>query len=289
MTAALPPALSGTRHALQVDGLTVNYYVDGPPGRPLLLVHSINAAASAYEVKPVYDRYRGERPVYALELPGYGFSDRPDAPYTPRLMTDAVLAMLDEIARQHDTAPDTMALSLSSEFAARAAVERPRGLHSLALVSPTGLSRRSPPGDMPGVLAFVRFPLWNRALFRLLTTHASIRYFLRRTWGSRDIDDGLAAYDWATARQPGARHAPYYFLSGFLFSRDAFDLYRRLDLPTWVSHGTRGDFVDYSRADALRDRPTVRITVFEGGALPHFEQPQAFLAAYDAFLRDLAP
>jgi len=287
MATTLAPALSGSRHTLTVNGRAVNYYVDGPPGRPMLLVHSINAAASAYEVKPLYDRYRGERPVYALELPGYGFSDRPDAPYTPRLMTDAVLAMLDEIARRHDEAPDLLALSLSSEFAARAAVERPRALRSLALVSPTGLSRRPPPNGMPGVLAFVRFPLWNRALFRLLTTQASIRYFLRRTWGSRDIDEGLAAYDWTTARQPGARHAPYYFVSGFLFSRDAFDLYRALDLPTWVSHGTRGDFVDYSRAEQLRDRPNLRLTVFDGGALPHFEQPQAFLAAYDSFLHDI--
>lgn len=285
MTAILPPAVAGTRHALSVGGRAISFYADGPAtGRPLLLVHSVNAAGSAYEVKPIYDRYRTVRPVYALELPGFGFSDRPDAPYTPRVMTDALLAILDEIGRRHATTPDVLALSLSSEFAARAAVERPGGMHSLALVSPTGFSRRRTPDGSPRVLAVLRFPLWNRAVFRLLTTRASIRYFLRRTWGSRDIDEGLADYDWLTARQPGARHVAYHFVSGFLFTPDIFELYQRLDLPVWLAHGTRGDFVDYGRAEEMRGRPNWRLAVFEGGALPHFERRDAFLEAYDAFL-----
>ena len=285
MTAILTPAVSGTRQTLSVDGRVVSFYADGPAdGRPLLLVHSVNAAGSAYEVKPIYERYCSARPVYALELPGFGFSDRPDAPYSWRGMTDALLAMLGEIARRHATTPDVLTLSLSSEFAARAAVERPGAMHSLALVSPTGFSRRRFPGASPRVLAFLRFPLWNRAVFRLLTTRASIRYFLRRTWGSRDIDEALADYDWLTARQPGARHVAYHFVSGYLFSPDIFDFYQRLELPVWLAHGTRGDFVDYAKAEQMRGRPNWRLTVLETGALPHFERREEFLRGYDAFL-----
>ena len=45
------------------------YYAAGPAeGTPLLLVHSINAAASAYEVKPLFEHYAAIRPVYAIEL-----------------------------------------------------------------------------------------------------------------------------------------------------------------------------------------------------------------------------
>ena len=287
MTVQLPPAVSGTRHALQVDGRGVSYYTDGASGRPLLLVHSVNAAGSAYEVKPIYEHYRAHRPVFALELPGFGFSDRSDAVYTPRVMTDAVLAMLAEIDAHHDAKPDMLALSLSSEFAARAALEKPGAMRSLALVSPTGFGRRMPAAQ-PGLLAFLRFPLWNRALFRLLTTRASIRYFLRRTWGSPDIDDGLADYDFATARQPGARHAPYYFVSGFLFSPEILDLYERLTLPAWLVHGTRGDFADYGKASRVDAKPNWRRTILPTGALPHFERPAEFLEAYDAFLASLA-
>ncbi|MCX7891303.1 MAG: alpha/beta hydrolase [Burkholderiales bacterium] len=274
----------------------MSYYTDAPRGqpaaRPLLLVHSVNAAASAYEVRPVYEHYRATRPVYAPDLPGFGFSDRSDREYTPRLMTDAVHAVREEITRAHGPGPvDALAVSLGCEFLARAAVETPAGFASLALVSPTGFDggapRLGPEGShrgMPWLRAAFTFPLWSEAFFRALTSRASIRFFLAKTWGSAAIDAGLAEYDWLTARQPGARHAPYFFVSGFLFSNDSGRVYRSLAQPVWMSHGVRGDFTDYRGKRAFEERPNWRFTVFDTGALPHFEAPRAFLAAYDAFL-----
>lgn len=293
---ALPPAVSGERRNLHAGARRLSYYVDGPgpdkDTRPLLLIHSINAAGSAYEVKPLYEHYSGSRTVYALELPGFGFSDRGDEPYSPRVMTDAVHAMAGEIGRLHPgIAIDALALSLSSEFLARAALEAPQPFRSLALISPTGFSRRGPrygpPGSTrgrPSLLRFLRFPLWSRAIYRLLTSRSSIRYFLRRTWGSTSIDEGLAEYDFATARQPGARHAPYRFVSGFLFSGDIGRVYEGLKLPTWLVHGVRGDFVDYSNATLFDGKPNWSQKVFPTGALPHFEMKAEFIEAYDSFI-----
>src|SRR5215475_363730 len=63
---------------------TISYYVDRKKsGRPLVLVHSIDVAASAYEMRPLFDHYHTERPVFALDLPGYGFSERSNRVYTP--------------------------------------------------------------------------------------------------------------------------------------------------------------------------------------------------------------
>src|SRR5687767_1303581 len=74
----------------------LSYYADRTAsGRPLVLIHSINAAASAYEVNPLYLYYRSKRPVYALDLPGFGFSDRSDRTYSSRLYTDAILDLLE--------------------------------------------------------------------------------------------------------------------------------------------------------------------------------------------------
>lgn len=284
---SLPPAVSGSRRSTSVDGRQVSYYADEGAGAaeatPLLLVHSVNAAGSVYEMRPLWEHYCGRRPVYALDLPGFGLSERRDASYTPRLMTDAVLAVLREMQARHGRPADLLALSLGCEFAARAAVERPALLRTLGLISPTGFSRRTP-SSSPKVLSFVRFPLWDRGLFRLLTSPASIRFFLRKTWGSADIDEGLVQYDIATTRQPGARFAPYHFVSGFLFSPQILEIYRSLDLPVWFVHGVRGDFVDYSRKTAVEGRPNWQIDVMQTGALPHFEQLDAFCAAYDRFV-----
>ena len=137
---------------------------------------------------------------------------------------------------------------------------------------------------MPWLHALFETPLWSEGFFRLLTSRAGIRYFLNKTWGSREIDEGLLEYDYLTTHQPGAQHAPYYFVSGFLFSENIIRIYHSLTLPVWMSHGVRGDFVDYSNKTQVEGRANWTIQVFPTGAMPHFEAKAEFIAAYDAFL-----
>ena len=291
MTTALPAAVSGDRHEFASPAGRLSFYVAGS-GAPLLLVHSVNAAASAAEIRPLHEHYRATRTVFSLDLPGYGFSDRSDRDYTPRLMTDALHAVVEQIRMRCGNGPvDALACSLSCEFLARAAVEQPAAFRSLALVSPTGFSgtrpRRGAPGTTlakPWLLAALRGPGWGGALFRALTRPGVIRYFLRRTWGSRAIDEELWHYDVLTTRCPGAEHAPLHFLSGSLFSADISNIYEQLALPVWMSHGVRGDFTDYRGKSRVETRPNWRCTVFETGAMPFFEVEAKFSATYNAFL-----
>ncbi len=292
----LPPAVPGERIALDGAAGPVTLYAAGPPVAgvpPMLLVHSVNAAASAYEIRPVYEHFATRRRVYAPDLPGFGLSDRSDRIYTPRLMTDAIHDALDAIEARHGPVPvDVLGLSLGCEFVARAVVERPERFRSVALASPTSFGRRAPrrgpPGShlgMPWLHKVFTQPLWSEQFFRALTHPKSVRFFLRKTFGSKVVDQGLWEYDWLTTRQPGARHAPFYFVSGFLFARDANALYESIDKPVWMSHGTVGDFTDYAWKSHMADRPNWRFTVYEGcGALPWFQARERFLADFGDFL-----
>ena len=296
----LPPPVTGQRYDVGTAAGRVTYYASTPnvPSSlpPLLLIHSINAAGSAYEVKPLYEHYRQSRDVYAIEMPGFGHSERSKREYTPRLMTNAICAVVEEIRKAHGNVPiDALALSLSCEFLARAVTEMPGAFRTAALISPTGFSSRQRDSDwrggtrgMPWLHAFFSFPLWSRAFFAALTSPSIIRYFLRKTWGSKNIDEGLAQYDYLTTHQPGAEHAPYYFVSGFLFSRDAMALYQSMTLPVWMAHGVRGDFVDYKNKRNVEGRANWSIDVFQTGAMPHFEIPGPFVDHYDSFLAKAA-
>lgn len=288
----LPAAVSGERREIVRRAGRLSYYVAGD-GAPLLLVHSINAAASAYEVRPIHEHMLASRRVYSVDLPGFGHSDRSDRPYDVPLYVAAVADMLDEILADAGPAPvDVLALSLASEFAARVAAARPDRFRTLALVTPTGFDRRSdslrgPAGatrEVPGLYRLFTFPVWSRGFYGLLTSRASIRYFLQRTYGSKDIDEGMLDYDWLTTHQPGARHAPYAFVSGRLFSRDIRTVYEQLALPVWVPHGTRGDFRDFSGAAWAQARENWTFQPYDSGALPHFECTRQFLADYGIFL-----
>ena len=294
MTPELPAALSGERHAFNSPAGGLSVYVAGN-GPPLLLIHSINAAASAAEMRPLHTHYSASRTVFSVDLPGYGFSDRSDRVYTPRLMTDAVHAVVEQIHARFGPAPiDALAVSLACEYLARAAAEAPDNYRSLSLVSPTGFRGHKPwrgaagsTRGVPWLYKALRGPGagWGGAVFRGLTRPGVIRYFLRRTWGSKQIDETLWAYDVLTTRAPGAEHAPLYFLSANLFSADIHTVYEKLDMPVWMSHGVRGDFTDYRGKTIVEGRPNWRLSVFPSGALPYFEMPYDFCTAYDQFIQ----
>ncbi len=287
----LSPALPGEYREIEGRAGRLGFYVAGE-GEPLLLIHSINAAASAYEMRPIAERIRGRR-VFTPDLPGFGRSDRSNRPYSIRLYTDAIHDMLDLVARETGAgAIDAVALSLSSEFLARAAVERPDAFRSLAMVTPTGFEkgahrRRGASGssrEIPGLYKAATVPLWRHGLFNLLVSRRSIRYFLKRTFGSDHVPEDMVAYDYETAHQPGAENAPYAFLSGRLFSGDVRTLYEALSLPVCVLHGTKGDFKDFSESDWAKTRANWSFHFFDTGAMVHFEQPDAFMRVLDGFL-----
>jgi pimeloyl-ACP methyl ester carboxylesterase len=302
---SLPPALRAQVHTLAGPTGALALYAAAPQpaagaaegAPPVLLVHSVNAAASAAEVRPVFDELGRERPVYALDLPGYGLSERRAQAYTLRQMTDAVTAAARWVQARHGGAPlHVIGVSLASEFVARSSVEQAGLYASLALVSPTGLRGGQVLAGPPGSTRFVRAvdrllrgPGWGAWLFRQLTRPGVIRYFLRRTWGRREIDEALWAYCCLTTRQPGAEHAPLSFLSAGLFAADIHRVYGRIDVPVLVVHGTRGDFTDYRALPTVSAGHGWRVHVMrDAGALPYFERPDEFMAAYRAFIAPCA-
>ena len=275
---------------------SISIYSAGPQGEasglpPLLLIHSINAAASAAEVEPLFTHYRQQRPVYAIELPGFGFSDRSDRSYTPRLMTDALHAALAIIQSENGgKVADVLAVSLSSEFAARAKYEAPHSIRRLALVSPTGFRgkklRYGPAGGtlgLPWLYRLLTLDFWRQGIFNSLTRPSVIRYFLKGAWGTENIDETFWRYCLLTSRQPGAANAPFYFVSAFLFSTDINHLYESLDGPVWVSMATRGDFTDYRGRHTVEDKTNWQFHTVEGGALPFFENLSSFTKKLDPF------
>lgn len=273
------------------DGRFLTAYADrSGAGKPLVLVHSINAAASAYELRPIFEHYRGKRPVYALDLPGFGLSERADRVYSPLVYRDAVLDLL----RQQVGEPaDVVALSLGSEFAALAALEAPDLIQSLTLISPSGFNRREDKGSSQGArengtssffYRLLSFPLWSQAFYDLLATRRSIRWFLEKSFTGAP-DEGLVQYDTTTAHQPGARYAPLYFVSGQLFTPDIREaVYERLNLPVLVLY----DQDAYTRFDLLPQTlarnplwRAVRIVPTRG--LPQFERMTDVAEALDSF------
>lgn len=284
----LPLALDAQRHLFTGRGAgLLNYYVDDSgEGRPLVLVHSINAGSSSYEMRPLFEQYRGQRPVYALDLPGFGFSERSDRHYSPAMYAAAVRDLLEQIV---EMPADVVALSLGSEFAARAALEAPGLFHSLALLSPTGLGKAkeaNADGQAGNTTAYqlMAAPLWSQAFYDLLVTRPILHYFLQKSFHG-PVDQGLENYAYLTTHQPGARFAPLYFVSGRLFTPQVRkQVYAKVAVPALVIYDEDAYTSFTELPDLLLDHPNwnaVRVTPTRG--LPHFEQPETTTRVLDNF------
>jgi len=267
----------------------------GAATSPLLLIHSVNASPSVIEMRAPFQLQSQRRTVVALDLPGFGASDRSPGRYTPDRMVRAVQDTLIWMRQHIAPAPaDVMALSLGCEFATLAALAEPGSMRSLALVSPTGMERRRTGENHEGgrtresrlVTAVLHWPGVGRGLYAALTSQPSMRWFLARSWGTRHFDPALLEAGHANARVPGALHAPLDFLSGALFTRGIVERYAQLALPVLVAHGQRGSFTDFEAYGHVAAHAPAQWQrrVFATGSMPHLERAADFDAAYQSWL-----
>ena len=289
MTAAL------TGELRDYDGVAgkLGYYVSGPTRKnqmvtgsrqqaPMLFIHSINAAPSGYEMKPLYEHYANERTVYSLDLPGFGFSERTDRQYSPQLYRDAIN---DFIAKELKGGPvDVVTMSLSSEFVALAAQSKPGYFRTLSFISPTGMGYSDPQvKPNPMLLSLLLNPQWSRLLFDLVTSRPSIRFFtgISRSGG---YDRGFSNYAYITSHQKNAQFAPYYFVAGMLFTRRIFDIYASLKQHVLVAYGQSAT-TSLNRLVELSDKPNWHIAEFAGARdLVQFDDTNGLVSEIDRLL-----
>ncbi len=286
-----PPFDAGLEFVDGGDGTFIATHVSAPTGdptaTPVLLVHGVNAAASSAEMHPLFERFSSERPVTAMDLPGFGHSDRSARAYTPELMAEAVSQVLESSSQPMHV----VALSLASEFVVRAAANNPDLVRSITMISPTGMGRRSRKEEVSTSSweSLLKVPLVGQALFDLLVTRKSIDYFLSKSFaGAVDIELAKTAVE--SGRQPDARHAPIAFLTGRLFTPEAMTrLYQPLTVPTLVVYDEDAytDFADLPSfvAAASSDRRVARIPGTKG--LPHFDEPALTADALSHFWKEV--
>ncbi|WP_418281463.1 alpha/beta fold hydrolase [Halorubrum sp. DTA98] len=268
----LESPLTGDQRTFRWRGIDVAYTEGGDPDDPdLVLLHGINAAGSSGEWREVFGDLTADYHVVAPDLPGYGRSDRPPVRYSAALYEDFVrdfLAAFDD--------PAVVASSLSAAYAAAADdVE----LSGFVGVCPTTTAGPSPP--KPWLLELLRSPLVGTALFNLIASKPSIRYFNadHGYYDPNSATDDWIDYEWRTSHVENARFAPASFVSGYLNSDlDLAAALADLDVPPTIVWGREADVSPLSDGRELADASDARLVVFDRARLlPHVEHPNRFL------------
>jgi len=269
----LEPALDGTHHTFRWRGIDVAYTEAGDPTDPTLVcLHGVNAAGSSGEFRAVFDDLTTDHHVVAVDLPGFGCSDRPPLRYSSALYEDFLATFLADFDD-----PTVIASGLTGAYAASVADEG--GLvDRLVLVCPTAVAGPEPPRTW--LRELLRAPLVGEALFYLLTARPSIRYFNadHGYYDPRKVDDEWIDYEWRTAHQPNARFAPASFVAGFLNAdvdlADAIARCRDAGVETTLVWGRESSVTPLADGRRLAEAADCRLVVVDDAKLlPHVEFP----------------
>jgi pimeloyl-ACP methyl ester carboxylesterase len=129
------------------DSLVALAFVDSDPGGngpgrgepPIVFIHGLSSYMGFWEHQlPEFAR---SRRVLALDLPGYGASGRPDAPYTPPWYAEVVSHWLAALSVEEAV---IVGHSMGGQVALTLALTHPDQVDRLVLAAPAGLERFSP-------------------------------------------------------------------------------------------------------------------------------------------------
>lgn len=276
-------ALGGEAHFFQWKHGRVFYKAAGleHSGSPLLFIHGVGAGASSFMWRKNFDELAKDFRVYAFDLLGFGFSDKPaSAPYSADLYVELISDFIREVSGYPS---NVIASSLGAAYAIRVADEHPELINAMVLNGPTGsdtLNRR--PG-MAGAAFYglLQSPVLGTSFYNVMASERSIRDYARDNlfYDHRRVTDRLVTNLYATSHQQGAQHAIAAFLSGYLNTdtRSPFSRLRQRMVLVW---GKQDTATPVERGISLAQlNPLARLEMFDYcRMMPEQEHPEKFNA-----------
>src|ERR1700730_6089938 len=250
-------------------------------GPPLLFVHGIGAGASSFMWRKNFDALARDFSVYALDLLGFGFSDKPgSAPYSADLYVELITDFIREVTNYP---VNVIASSLGAAFAVRVADEHPELICNLILNAPAGVDglRNKPALAGAAFYGLLQSPVLGTSFYNVMASERSIRDYGRKQvfYDHRRVTDRLVAHLYPTSHQAGAQHAIAAFLSGYL-NTDMRPAFGRLTQPSILVWGKQDMTTPIENATALLQlNPHTRLEVFDYcRMMPEQEHPEKFNA-----------
>lgn len=252
-------------------------------GDPLLLVHHPHPGGSAWEWRNIFPELANHHTVYALDLLGFGLSDRPNVGYGGAMYADLVHDFLQDVV-----GVPTMAVGsvLGASYVVNAAVRRPELISGLVLSNPTGTLMHQSASAEGATWATLHTPVLGASLYNALMTRANIERVLTEQYyyDPQMVSAGLVRYIYTAAHQPGSQFAAASYLSGRLDlpMRMAFS---SITQPTLLIWGRDAYYTPLSNAaDLLYRHPNTTLQIIdECGMFPHDEKAGEALHAIRQF------
>jgi pimeloyl-ACP methyl ester carboxylesterase len=272
---------------IDVNGLRIHYYQAGTAGSPVLLLHGGGTDSAwlswALTIPALAQTHR----VFAPDLPGYGESARPNAPYSMDYYIALLPRLMDALGIERAS---LVGVSMGGGIALGFALRYPQQVERLVLVDSYGLQTRAPWQRLSALL--IRLPWLNAATWwliarsRPLATASLKALFADPSRITPELMDDVMA----EVRRPAAGRAWQAFQRDEVrwggLRTNYLDELGRIAAPVLLVHGAQDSLVPLEcQQEAARRLPNARLEVLERcGHWPQRECPEEFNRLVAAFL-----
>jgi pimeloyl-ACP methyl ester carboxylesterase len=270
---AISPAIFATRIFYGRLGQLV--YHESGQGDPLLFLHGIYIGASSYEWSKVYPHFAFTHQVLALDLIGFGESERPHVGLSA---PDHVQILNEFLRAKCGGEPATIIASgQSAGFATFLAARHPELIRRLILLMPTGAIESGGRQMQRRDALFAKMPVANRMFyFRFLSTRVRMRSWLRGFCfaNPEKVSEETVAVLSKCAQQFGAERAIFQWLSR-RFDLEFEEKLREISCPVTLLWGDKAKYPPLEQAYSLQTIPAhCSLIVLENtGSLAPLESP----------------
>lgn len=267
-------------HFARVDQVRLHYQEKGS-GPALVLIHGYGA--STYDWKEVFDDLAGRFHVIAVDLKGFGFSEKPAGDYTIQAQADLVMGLLDQLGTQRATLCGS---SMGGAVALLCALDEPRRVERLILVDSAAFTRAGPQsGLVPPILLK---PVIGPILGALALTSADlVRQALTRAFYDQSfVTPERLETHYRPLRTRSGQQAALTVARQWSPSAVETNLHR-IQPPTLILWGAEDELIPLKYGQQLhREIKSSTLVVFpKCGHLPQVERPHQFVEEVNGFVQ----
>jgi pimeloyl-ACP methyl ester carboxylesterase len=282
-SAPRPPRESDAAlHFVTVNGMRIRYLVTGS-GPALVLLHTLRTQLDMFQ--KVIPELSANFTVFALDYPGHGYSDAPDADYSAEFFTVFVAGFLDQLNIEHAVLAGE---SIGGTVALLLAARRNPRVRGVIAVNPydydrgRGLRRSSALANL--FIGMSGLPLIGNAIGSVQPYSAVKRILQGGVYRRSSFPPTLLRELYAAGQKPGHGRAFTQLVKHWPSWEQARAEYGNIALPVLLLYGDH----DWSR-DAEREADRVAIVrsrmrvVKDAGHFLALDAPDAFVQAIREF------
>lgn len=280
-------------------GHKIHYVVQGE-GSPIVLIHGFGASAFhwRYNIPELAKKHK----VYAIDLLGFGWSDKALVDYDAMVWRDQVVDFVTEIVKEPAV---LVGNSLGGFTALVAAIGLPELVNGVVLLNSAGqfgdVKNESKTSEETSLQKFVLKPLkevFQRVVLGFLFWQAKqparIVSVLKSVYvNSSNVDDYLVESITRPAQDPNAGEVYYRLMTRFMMNQSKYTLnavLSELSCPLLLLWGDLDPWVGPGKANRIKEfYPKTTLVNLQAGHCPHDEIPELVNKALLDWLTTLTP